>query len=755
MLDGFSALVDSSVDPARSSATRTSPASIPVRVAYPGGDLDEACSRAATSARCSGHRPDVAAAGRRRARRHDRAARHRRRPRRAVPARPRAARASTSSAATPSALAAAQPGRPDAGRAARHADGRPARRRAAGPSGLAGVATGASVLPIRVAGWQPDALGHWAIYAPQRPADRRARARGRPERRRRRARRGAHRARRARRAVRRLRRRARGARRRRARSRSTRSSSRRPGNDGTAGAGYGDIAGPGGAPAALTVGAVDTRDAAPTARASSCARGSTTLLDGTTPRRRRGAARARALDLQRSPCRAARSAATRRTAPRLTDFFTRDGRQPRRRPRGARARSARRRCPPPRGPPRPARRPCCSTAAGRRCPPAGSASTSRSRVPVVSVPTGAARARARAASRRGSPSPSRSARRARASNSASSGRVAAFSSPGLAFDGAREARPRRARRRARDLRSRRERRRLAALRHGQRLERGRRDGRGRGGAARAGAPVARRRRAQRACSSATARASAGEPVTAQGSGLVDVGAAAAGEVAASPRDARARSLDRRRLARASRRSRSRTSRRDRCALTLGVRTQDEGAAAVDFTLSPGAGRRSGTGKSVARARCVRSRRRRRSARRPADGAVVVGVQGGGGIRIPWAIAFGPRARRPDRRARRCRRGRSRASDTKPALLAVDAGRVLDGRGPIRDPAGRAARRRPLARRRHTGRDARAAPRRAARPLHVRAHRPRARAASALAPGDVRGPRSSPTRSQPGAPSRGS
>ena len=32
-------------------------------------------------------------------------------------------------------------------------------------SGLAGVATGASVLPIRVAGWQPDAIGHWAIYA--------------------------------------------------------------------------------------------------------------------------------------------------------------------------------------------------------------------------------------------------------------------------------------------------------------------------------------------------------------------------------------------------------------------------------------------------------------------------------------------------------------------------------------------------------------------------------------------------------------
>src|SRR3954469_8766622 len=34
-----------------------------------------------------------------------------------------------------------------------------------GPEGLAGVATGASVLPIRVAGWQPDIAGGWAVYS--------------------------------------------------------------------------------------------------------------------------------------------------------------------------------------------------------------------------------------------------------------------------------------------------------------------------------------------------------------------------------------------------------------------------------------------------------------------------------------------------------------------------------------------------------------------------------------------------------------
>jgi hypothetical protein len=36
---------------------------------------------------------------------------------------------------------------------------------AGGPEGLAGVATGASVLPIRVAGWQQDVAGRWAIYS--------------------------------------------------------------------------------------------------------------------------------------------------------------------------------------------------------------------------------------------------------------------------------------------------------------------------------------------------------------------------------------------------------------------------------------------------------------------------------------------------------------------------------------------------------------------------------------------------------------
>src|SRR5262249_57734906 len=35
---------------------------------------------------------------------------------------------------------------------------------AGGPAGLAGVARAATVLPIRVAGWQPDARGRWSMY---------------------------------------------------------------------------------------------------------------------------------------------------------------------------------------------------------------------------------------------------------------------------------------------------------------------------------------------------------------------------------------------------------------------------------------------------------------------------------------------------------------------------------------------------------------------------------------------------------------
>ncbi len=129
---------------------------------------------------------------------------------------------------------------------------------AGGPSGLAGVAIGASVLPVRVAGWQQDARGEWAVFArtdqllagleravdPNGDGDAHDAARialvgvaapyaafaDGPE------------------------------------ARAAAGALKLDtllvapaGNDGPAGPGYGSVAGPGGAPAALTVGAADAR----------------------------------------------------------------------------------------------------------------------------------------------------------------------------------------------------------------------------------------------------------------------------------------------------------------------------------------------------------------------------------------------------------------------------------------------------------------------------------------------------------------
>src|SRR6266851_3759590 len=192
---------------------------------------------------------------------------------------------------------------------------------AGGPSGLAGVATGAAVLPVRVAGWQPDALGHWAIYArsdqiiagldravdPNDDGDAHDAARvalvplaepfagftDGPE----------------------------------ARAASGALALDTlvvvpAGNDGFAAAGYGDISAPGGAPAALTVGALDARTQTDRARIVVRA-GLATLLDDTLPITGAVSPMHR-LDLELAVPRGT-IGGRRRTAPRLTDFFTRSG----------------------------------------------------------------------------------------------------------------------------------------------------------------------------------------------------------------------------------------------------------------------------------------------------------------------------------------------------------------------------------------------------------------------------------------------
>jgi hypothetical protein len=164
----------------------------------------------------------------------------------------------------------------------------------------------------------------------------------------------------------------------------------------------------------------------------------------------------------------------------------------------------------------------------------------------------------------------------------------------------------------------------------------------------------------------------------QGSGLVDVGAAAAGEVAASPGTlALGRSTGAGWRVNTSFTLTNLSTRPLR--LTLAVRTLDEGAAAVDFHVRPAR-------VALPRGRTVTVHLGAITGSAPSgsatsDGYVVVGVDGGGGIHVPWAIAFGPADVDLIGGAALSTRSFA-ASDTKPALLTVDAGRVLESDGKV-------------------------------------------------------------------------
>jgi subtilisin family serine protease len=544
---------------------------------------------------------------------------------------------------------------------------------AGGPTGLSGVATGASVLPVRVAGWQPDALGHWAVYArsdqmiagldravdPNDDGDAHDGARvalvalaepfagfaDGPE--------------------------ARAA----AGALALDTLVVAPaGNDGLAGAGYGDIAGPGGSPAALTVGAVDTRVHTDSARVVLRA-GLATVLDATAPVA--GAVRpTKRLDLSVAIPRGT-VGAVRRTAPRLTDFFT---------PRGISLVAGRAALVPVGASPAPAAARAAAAGASavllygnRGSLPAGGLGLDESvPIPVIALPTHAARlALARLLDHQ---AVTVALGVSRTVENSAVGRIAAFSSSGLAFDGTVKpdlVAPGVA---------------LATADPGSNS-----DGTPRfvsvNGSSAAAAVVA-----GAAALLAQARPALGadalegllvgtgvrvptDTVTAQGGGVVDVGAAAAGEVAAAPATlALGRSTGAGWRVKASFTLTNLSTRPLR--LTLAARTQDEGAAAVDFHVRPGR-------VTLLRGRTVTIRLDAITSSAPAgsaptDGAVVVGVDGGGGIRVPWAIAFGPADVDLIQAATLSERSFT-ASDNKPALLAVDAGRVLelDGRIELR------------------------------------------------------------------------
>jgi subtilisin family serine protease len=544
---------------------------------------------------------------------------------------------------------------------------------AGGPSGLAGVATGAAVLPIRVAGWQPDALGHYAIYARSDQViaglDRAVDPNGDGD---------AHDA-----------------------ARIALAALAEPfagfadgpearaaagalaldtlvvvpsGNDGAAAAGYGDIAGPGGAPAALTVGAVDARRQLDDARIV-VRTGLTTLLDGTAPVA--GAVRpSRRLDLAVAVPRGTLRG-VRRTAPRLTDFFDK---------RGISLVAGRAALVPIGASPVPAAARAAAAGAsavllygGSSALPAGGLGLDETvPVPVIALPARAARA---ALTRLGRGQPVTVALgRSTSARNAAQGRVAAFSSTGLAFDGTVKpdlVAPGVA---------------LATSDPGVTSDGSPRFATVNGSSAAAAVVAGAAALLAQARPSLGASALKGllvgtgthlpeSPIPAQGAGLVDVGAAAAGEVAASPG-----TLSLGRSTGAGWRVKTEFTLTNLSTrplrLTLAVRTLDEGAAAVDFRVTPGR-------TTLLRGKTVTVHLdaitgSAPSGSSPSDGFVVVGVDGGGVVHVPWAIAFGADDVELLGAARLSERSFS-ASDTKPALLTVDAGRVLqvDGKVEIR------------------------------------------------------------------------
>ena len=534
---------------------------------------------------------------------------------------------------------------------------------AGGPGGLQGVATGASVLPIRVAGWQGDAQGRWALYArsdqviagldravdPNDDGDAHDAARialvelsepfdavaDGPE--------------------------ARAA----AGALALDTLVVAPaGNDGLSGAGYGDVAAPGGAPAALTVGALDTRGTTGSARVV-VRSGLATLLNATTPVA--GAVEPkRRLQLAIVSPRAASG--------RLTDLFSETG---------VSLVAGRAALVPSGDSPEPAAARAAAAGATAvllygnrgRLPAGGLGFDEAIPVPVIALPTRVAHRTLERLAR--GQAVTIALGTSSATTNPGDGRVAAFSSSGLAFDGT--VKP--------DLVAPGVG--LATSDPGANSDGSPRyvsiNGTSASAAVVAGAAalLAQARPdlgadALKGLLVGTGNHVTNDPIPAQGAGLVDVGAAAAGEVAAAPATlALGRSTGAGWRVKTSFTLTNLSTRSLK--LTLAPRTLDEGAAAVDFSVAPGR-------VTLTRGQSVTIHLNAITSSAPAgsdptDGEVVVGVDSHVAIRIPWAIAFGPDDLDLIQAATLSERSFA-ASDTKPALLAVDAGRLLEQQGKL-------------------------------------------------------------------------
>jgi subtilisin family serine protease len=534
-----------------------------------------------------------------------------------------------------------------------------------GPGGLAGVAPGASIVPIRVAGWQRDATGGWAVYSrtdqivagldravdPNDDGDAHDAARvalvGVVERF-------------AAFADGPLARAAAGA------MRLDTLVVAPAGNDGPAGPGYGSVAGPGGAPAALTVGAADVRPRTVRARVVASA-GLDVLLDRVQPL---GSVVApdHPLSLQLAvPALAAprSSPAEQAAALGLPDFFDESGF----------SRVAGRAALVPAGEDtagivRAAARAGAAAVVvyGGSVPAGGLGLDERVPVPVVSMPAPIARRLLAALDAGVRTSVSIGAGEVVVSAPARS--VAAFSSRGLAFDA--RVKPELT---APGVG-------LATSQAGANADGSARFGTINGSSAAAAAVAgaaallaqARPELGASALKSVlvgSARPLRETPIAAQGAGLVDVGRAAAAELAAQPatlafglathkgwsaeRVVLVRNLSPRIL-----RVRVRVNRRGFPAADTQVLVRPQ-----RLILRPGA---------TARVRLLASVADPTLGGPPAEGALVLAPVGGGPVRVPFAVAFAPS--RPQLLSRiELSAGAFKPSDTRPAVLSLQAGRV--------------------------------------------------------------------------------
>jgi subtilisin family serine protease len=532
-----------------------------------------------------------------------------------------------------------------------------------GPGALAGVAPGASLLPIRVAGWQRDASARWAVYArtdqilagleravdPNADGDAHDAARvaligvaepfaGFPD--------GP------------LARAAAGA------TRLDTLVVAPAGNDGPAGPGFGSIAGPGGAPAALTVGAVDLRPDFGQVRVV-LRLGLHVELDGTRPLA--GAVAPESpIDAGVGAPRARTTApAGYRGAVPLLDFFDHRGLSLV----AGRAALVSAGADPEATVANAARAGAVAVLFyGADLPAGGIGLDESAPIPAVSVPEDVAQ-RLLEQIRRGVPA-TVSLGSVRVKSNSGEGRVARFSSTGLAFDG--RVKP-------------------EVVAPGVGLETAEpganADGSPRYGTvngtsvaaalvAGAAALLAQARpdldaEALKSLIVGSARPLPDDRVIAQGAGLLDIGGATATEIAAVPASLA--------LGRADR-SRWRTQQElvlrnvsvRRLRLSLTVRVAREGAAAVDFEVKPQ--RVSlGPGRTVR----VRVRARVTSALEgdaPAEGIVVVTPVAGREVHMPWTILFG-RRRPPSLASVRLSTRAFSPSDAAPALLTFVAGSV--------------------------------------------------------------------------------